>query len=835
MTGVGPADGPVLVTGSAGSVGGALVEGLLALGWSVVGLDRQPDVRDPSPGWRAVVGDCFDPAVLATALDGCVAVVHLAAVPTEAPVADISASHIVGLTTVLEATRSAGLRRFVFASSNHAVGFTRRQPLAGVDVQPRPDSFYGVGKVAGEALCSLYSDRYGLETVCVRIGSFLPAPITRRHLSTWLSPGDLARVVDAGLRSDLGTDRHRVVYGISANTRGWWDLEPGRALGYEPVDDAEAYAGQLPAGADIDPAAEDPEGTYLGGSFAVPYAEPVPFAAPGAEPSLAGAAPHLSGDLFDQARAWLAEDPDPQTRSELEALLVSDDIESIADRFDGRLEFGTAGLRGEMGAGPNRMNRAVVIRAAAGLAAYVQANGGGAVVVGYDARHQSDVFARDTAEVLAGAGLPALLLPRPLPTPVLAFAIRHLGCVAGVMVTASHNPARDNGYKVYLGDGSQIVPPADAEISSQIDAIGPLSTVPRGDAVTLLDDTVVEAYVAATSSLVPSTAPTDLRVVYTPMHGVGRDVLLSVFALAGFAPPLVVAAQGAPDPDFPTVAFPNPEEPGALDLALAAARESYADLVIANDPDADRCAIAVPTSDGSFRPLSGDEVGALLAIHVIARMQREGRSGTLACSIVSSSLLGRIAAAAGLGFAETLTGFKWIARVPDLAFGYEEALGYCVDPGVVRDKDGISAALLLAELAAEVKAQGRSLTDVLDDLARRHGVYGTDQLAVRVNDLRQIPELMGRLRARPPSSLGGRAVEGIDDLSLGGGGLPATDGLRFRLEGGARVIVRPSGTEPKLKCYLEVIVPVTASVPSAREAAAERLAAIKRDLVTLTG
>jgi len=824
VTGVGPADGPVLVTGSAGSVGRALVEGLLALGWSVVGLDRQPDAREPSPGWRAVVGDCFDPEVLAAALDGCRAVVHLAAVPTEAPVADIAASHVVGLTTVLEATRSAGLQRFVFASSNHAVGFTARQQLAGVDVRPRPDTFYGVGKVAGEALCSLFSDRYGFETVCVRIGSFLPAPITRRHLSTWLSPGDLARVVDAALRSDLAGDRHRVVYGISANTRGWWDLEPGRALGYDPVDDAEAYAGQILDPAVVGPPVDDPEGAYLGGSFAEPFVQPVP-------PS---AVPHLSGDLFDQARAWLAEDPDPQTRSELEALLVSDDIESIADRFDGRLEFGTAGLRGEMGAGPNRMNRAVVIRAAAGLAAYVQAHGGGAVVVGYDARHQSDVFARDTAEVLAGAGLSALLLPRPLPTPVLAFAIRHLGCAAGVMVTASHNPARDNGYKVYLGDGSQIVPPADAEISTQIDAIGALATVPRGDAVTLLDDTVVEAYVTATSRLVASTAPTDLRVVYTPMHGVGRDVLLSVFALAGFAPPLVVPAQGTPDPDFPTVAFPNPEEPGALDLALAAARESYADLVIANDPDADRCAIAVPTSDGSFRPLSGDEVGALLAIHVIARMQREGRSGTLACSIVSSSLLGRIAAAAGLGFAETLTGFKWIARVPDLAFGYEEALGYCVDPGVVRDKDGISAALLVAELAAEVKAQGRSLTDVLDDLARRHGVYGTDQLSVRVDDLRLIPELMGRLRSRPPSSLGGRSVEGIDDLALGGGGLPATDGLRFRLEGGARVIVRPSGTEPKLKCYLEVIVPVTASVPSAREAAADRLAAIKRDLVTLT-
>ncbi len=812
---------PVLVTGSAGSVGRVLVDGLLALGWSVRGLDRVADGRPATPAYTAVVGDCFDPDVIAAVVAGCLGVVHLAAVADEAPLADVAASHVVGLGIVLESARRAGVRRFVLASSNHAVGFTQRRPLAGIDLPPRPDSFYGVGKVAGEALCSLYSDRHGLDTVCLRIGSFQPRPSTRRHLSTWLSPGDLARMVDAALRADLGDERARVVYGISANTRRWWDIEPGRALGFDPVDDAEVYAAEI-LGVPVT-ARDDHEAAYLGGSFAEPFvAPPAAVAAP-------------SGDLFDQARAWLAEDPDPRTRSELEALLVADDIESIADRFDGRLQFGTAGLRGEMGAGPNRMNRAVVIRAAAGLAAYVREHGGGAVVVGYDARHNSAVFAHDTAEVLAGAGLPALLLPRPLPTPVLAFAIRHLGCAAGVMVTASHNPARDNGYKVYLGDGSQIVPPADAEISAHIDAIGALASVPRGTAFTLLDDAVVEAYVGCASRLVDPAAPTDLRVVYTPLHGVGRDILLPVFALAGFAPPLVVPAQGAPDPDFPTVAFPNPEEPGALDLALASARESYADLVIANDPDADRCAIAVPAPDGSFRRLSGDEVGSLLAVHVIARRARAGdRHGTLACSIVSSSLLGRIAAAAGLGFAETLTGFKWIARVPDLVFGYEEALGYCVDPGDVRDKDGISAALLLAELAAGLKAEGRSLQDVLDDLARRHGVHGTDQLSVRVDDLRLIAEVMARLRAAPPAVLGGRGVEAIDDLSLGGHGLPPTDGLRFRLEGGARVVVRPSGTEPKLKCYLEVVVPVTASLSTAREAASTRLAAIKRDLVNLT-
>ena len=538
-------------------------------------------------------------------------------------------------------------------------------------------------------------------------------------------------------------------------------------------------------------------------------------------------------DATEVARAWLAEDPDPDTQAELQALLEKDDLAAIADRFSGRLEFGTAGLRGELGAGPNRMNRVVVIRAAAGLCSYLTARGGRSVVIGYDARHKSDVFARDTAEVVRGAGMRAMVLPRPLPTPVLAFAIRHLGADGGVMVTASHNPPQDNGYKVYLGDGSQIVPPADAEISTAIDAVGPLATVPRGDDWETLDDDVLDAYLDRVAALVPPDSPRDLDIVYTPLHGVGRDVVLAAFDRAGFRAPTVVSQQADPDPEFSTVAFPNPEEPGAIDLALEAAAAHRADIVLANDPDADRCAVAVQEGSG-WRMLRGDEVGALLGSHVVGRSP--AGSGTLATTIVSSTLLGKIAAAHGLGYAETLTGFKWISRVDGLRYGYEEALGYCVDPDGVRDKDGVSAALLVAELAASLKAEGRSLTDQLDDLAREHGLHATDQLSVRVDDLSLIQEAMTRLRADSPASLGGRAVESAEDLSAGAGDLPPTDGLRYRLAGGGRVVVRPSGTEPKLKCYLEAVVPVTdGDVAAARQAAAQELAAVKADLAAVLG
>ena len=547
-------------------------------------------------------------------------------------------------------------------------------------------------------------------------------------------------------------------------------------------------------------------------------------------------------DVTSVAQAWVLDDPDPDTRAELQALLDAGDIDALADRFAGRLEFGTAGLRGAIGAGPNRMNRVVVSRAAAGLAAYVLARGGSSVVIGYDARHKSDVFARDTAEVMTGAGLRALVLPRPLPTPVLAFAIRHLGADAGVMVTASHNPPQDNGYKVYLGDGMQIVPPADAEISTEIDAVRLVSALPRGDTAETLDEDVLEAYLDRVASLVDESSPRDLAIAYTPLHGVGRDVVLAAFDRAGFPPPHVVAEQAEPDPDFPTVAFPNPEEPGAIDLAMAAAREHSADLVLVNDPDADRCAVAVPDAStaAGWRMLRGDEVGALLALHLLRRADASGRpfTGTLACSIVSSTLLSRIAAARGLGHVETLTGFKWIARVEGLRFGYEEALGYCVDPRGVRDKDGVSAALLMTELAATAKADGHTLTDLLDELAVAHGLHATDQLSVRVDDLSLITDAMTRLRATPPIVLGGLQVGETDDLLEPAGDLPPTDGLRYRLAGAGavesgRVVVRPSGTEPKLKAYLEVVVPVVDSdVSAARRTAGDALAAIKADLST---
>ncbi|MFJ5776863.1 phospho-sugar mutase [Streptomyces sp. NPDC093094] len=542
----------------------------------------------------------------------------------------------------------------------------------------------------------------------------------------------------------------------------------------------------------------------------------------------------MTDDLMARAEAWLAEDPDPETREELAALVDAKDVAELTARFSGTLQFGTAGLRGELGAGPMRMNRSVVIRAAAGLAAYLKGEGrtGGLVVVGYDARYKSADFARDTAAVMTGAGLRAVLLPRPLPTPVLAFAIRHLGAVAGVEVTASHNPPRDNGYKVYLGDGSQIVPPADAGIAAEIDAVAALADVPRPDSGwEILDDAVLDAYLARTDAVLAEGSARTARTVYTAMHGVGKDVLLAAFARAGFPEPVLVAEQAEPDPAFPTVAFPNPEEPGAMDLAFARAHETDPDLVVANDPDADRCAVAVKDG-GDWRMLRGDEVGALLAAHLVER----GARGTFAESIVSSSLLGRIAEKAGLPYKETLTGFKWIARVEGLRYGYEEALGYCVDPEGVRDKDGITAALLITELASELKERGRTLLDRLDDLAVEHGLHATDQLSVRVQDLSVIADAMRRLREQPPTGLAGLAITRAEDLTQGTEALPPTDGLRYTLDG-ARVIVRPSGTEPKLKCYLEVVVPVAAhaDLPAARARAAELLAAIKRDLSAAAG
>lgn len=550
-------------------------------------------------------------------------------------------------------------------------------------------------------------------------------------------------------------------------------------------------------------------------------------------------------DLEQRARDWIDQDPDPVTREELTRLLAAGDTAALEDPFSMRLQFGTAGLRGALGAGPNRMNRVIVAQAAAGLAAYLlrEAGEGDAptVVVGYDARHNSEVFARDTAELMTGAGVHAHLLPEPLPTPVLAFAIRHLGCAAGVMVTASHNPPQDNGYKVYLADSSQIVPPADVDISSLIDAVGRVDELPRSDAYDRLGPEVAGAYVDAVADLAGD-GPREVTCVYTPMHGVGRDTLVDVVGRAGFADLHVVAEQGDPDPDFPTVAFPNPEEPGAMDLALALAADVEADVIIAHDPDADRCAVGVRTGDDAapYRMLTGDQTGALLADLLL----RRGVTGIYGASIVSSDLLGLQAAAHGQPWRQTLTGFKWLGKIDDLVFGYEEALGYSVAPHVARDKDGVSAALAALELAAELRAEGRTLLDRLDDIYREHGLHATDQLSVRVEDLAIIARAMTTLRTSPPTTLGGLAVARVDDLEDGYEGLPPTDGIRLGLDAastvdggisGARVIVRPSGTEPKLKCYVEVVVPVTDGMDDARATATRQIDALKRDLAGALG
>lgn len=537
----------------------------------------------------------------------------------------------------------------------------------------------------------------------------------------------------------------------------------------------------------------------------------------------------IAPSLRQSVESWIAGDPDARTRLELTELLRladSDDAahRELAHRFAGPLSFGTAGLRGPLAAGPNRMNRAVVIQAAAGLASYIrEAEGGGRVVIGYDARHDSDVFATDSAAVLAAAGLDALLLPAPLPTPVLAFAIRHLGCVAGVMVTASHNPAGDNGYKVYLGDGCQIVPPVDADIAARIGRAPSAASVPRAESWHVLDEQVVDSYADAVTSLVPLKPVQRLRIVYTPLHGVGGGIVKRILQQAGFDAPLVVPAQAAPDAEFPTVSFPNPEEPGALDLALDLAVQSDADLVVANDPDADRCAVAVPV-EGSWRVLRGDEIGVLLADALLV----SGATGVYATTVVSSSMLQKLAREYEVSYAETLTGFKWLGRVPHLAYAYEEALGYCVAPSVVSDKDGISALLLIASTAASLRAEGRSLLSRLDDLAEAYGVHLTDQITVRLDHPCALSQIMRSLRGSPPSELGGTRVERFDDLLEGLDSLPPTDAVRYCLSDGSRVVVRPSGTELKLKAYLEVVETVgDEGAATARAAANRRLRTLR--------
>jgi phosphomannomutase len=546
------------------------------------------------------------------------------------------------------------------------------------------------------------------------------------------------------------------------------------------------------------------------------------------------------------AEAWIAQDPDPETRAEL-AMLVEDArtgdaaaSADLADRFDSRLAFGTAGLRGEIAAGPNRMNRVLVSQAAAGLAGYLlehaQPGSTPSVVIGYDGRKNSAVFARDSAEIMAGAGVHAVLLPRMLPTPVLAFAVRHLGTSAGVMVTASHNPPNDNGYKVYLGGedhGSQIVAPADAEIAAHILRVAESTTLPempRGDVETA-DESIVDEYVRQTA-LVADPPAAQPRVVYTAMHGVGWETAARVLAAAGFEPPALVEEQISPDPAFPTVAFPNPEEPGAMDLSFARAHSADAELVIANDPDADRLAIAIPddSGPGGYRRLTGNEVGLLLGWQAARRAAAvsgdSGPNGTLACSIVSSPGLETVAHAYDLDFEATLTGFKWISRATGLVFGFEEALGYLVNPETVRDKDGISAAVAFLSLAAELKAAGKTVADHLDEFVLRFGCFASTQISLRVTDLSRIGEIMARLRADPPASVGGIRVDRIEDLSEGFGALPPSDVLRIVLDGGGRIMVRPSGTEPKLKVYIDAVGDV-GTVAERRAAASDAVAALE--------
>ena len=515
----------------------------------------------------------------------------------------------------------------------------------------------------------------------------------------------------------------------------------------------------------------------------------------------------MDSKLLAEVRAWIEDDPDPQTAAQLTALLAAEDEVALRRYFAGFLEFGTAGLRGPLGPGPSCMNQAVVGKTAAGIVEYMKERSLTSVVIGRDARHGSEVFENISAEIFSGAGFKVSVLPRPLPTPVLAFAVNELGADVGVMVTASHNPRSDNGYKVYLGGtvdgvtyrGSQIISPADKQISVHIQSIESLKSMPRGSGWQILDEDIVEKYVERTKVLAPR--PAELKIVYTAMHGVGTKTLQRVFHRAGFPSLILVQSQAQPDPDFPTLPFPNPEEAGALDLALESAKAFDADLVIANDPDADRCSVAIKERDLTWRALRGDEIGAILG-EVIAK---NAQSGTLANSIVSSSILSKIAAHHQLNFEETLTGFKYIAKIPNLIFGYEEAIGFCVDSQTVNDKDGVSAALLMAQIATDLKSEGKTLNDLLDEIWETYGFHATEQISIRVSDLALISTLMKKLRTQTITEIAGFKVLSKDDLAKPTNSLPATDGLRFNLEKKIRIIIRPSGTEPKIKCYIEVV------------------------------
>ena len=608
-------------------------------------------------------------------------------------------------------------------------------------------------------------------------------------------------------------------------------------------------------------------------------------------------------DILAHAEKWADSDVDSTDAETIRELVKTRSFDELTARFSGPLQFGTAGLRGEIGAGESRMNRSVVIKATAGLVSYLTESIGSApvVVIGHDARHGSAEFATDAAEVISAAGGHALRLPSHLPTPLLAFAVRHLKADAGIMVTASHNPPRDNGYKVYLGgrmtdqwgNGVQIVPPDDSNIANAIAQTGPAKDIPRSsEGITFLGEEVREAYLAAletetepfrtsetaskgddfsTSDESHSSFHSDISITLTAMHGVGAETATKALNKAGFTNITLVKEQAEPDPDFPTVSFPNPEEKGALDLALSTAQRSHADVVIALDPDADRCSVAIPTqtSDANatdeastkptYRQLTGDQIGGLLGDFVARTKLRpvhqdsgsdadtasddataETSDPVFANSIVSSRLLGAIASKYGLNYGPTLTGFKWIGRTPDLAFGYEEAIGYCTYPRIVRDKDGVSAAVTVAYLVDSLHREGKTVDDRLTEIARDNGVYATTQAAFRVENRQRIVDGMSKLRTTPPAEFAGSPITESADLADGYHGLPGTNGVLFLTEDNTRVICRPSGTEPKLKCYLEVVLPVeedaTATKITALQTKAQaKLEQVRAEITVATG
>lgn len=543
----------------------------------------------------------------------------------------------------------------------------------------------------------------------------------------------------------------------------------------------------------------------------------------------------MNTQLLAEVKEWIALDPDPRTAAQLQAWIDSENEVELKKSFSGFLQFGTAGLRGPIGPGPSCMNRAVVQRASAGIAAYMKKRGLTSVVIGRDARYGSEDFTEESAQIFSGAGMKVSVLPRPLPTPVLAYAVNALGADVGIMVTASHNPPQDNGYKVYLGGtvdgvryaGSQIVPPADVEIAAEIAAIHTVQ--PKGSVWEVLDDTVFNQYVEATAKLARING--DVRVVYSAMHGVGTETLLATYKAAGFIDPILVKEQADPDPDFPTVKFPNPEEPGAIDLSLKLAAEVGADIVIANDPDADRCAGALKDPKTGWRMMRGDEVGAVLGHYIATTMKESCFGKSFANSIVSSSILGKIARAHGIEFHETLTGFKWLAKIPNLRFGYEEALGYAVDATSVNDKDGISAALLLAQCAAELKRDGHTMAGYLANIWETYGYHGTEQVSIRVSDIAQVDTVLAKIRAQHPEKLNGISLTKFVDLAQPEGDLPPTNGVTMWFGENIRVIVRPSGTEAKLKCYIEVSTSGGTSSDIAK--VNETVAALKSELLQL--